>query len=344
MVFVTGASGLVGSHILIQLLKAGKKVRALRRPGSPVIQATKTLGRYHLENRLENQQEKNPNIQELQWVDGDLNDVHLLIEMLQNCTEVYHCAALVSFDPKDKELLFQTNAVGTENMVNAALAAGIKKFCHVSSVATLGSSEKEISEESPWKSSPETSIYAISKYAAEREVFRGMEEGLPSVIVNPSIILGPGNWKTGSSQLFSRAHKGMKFFTAGSSGFVDVRDLAAIMVKLMNKNTFGGRFIVSAENLTYKNFFDLLCSALNRPVPAIEAGQVLSILAQKAEQFRSSLLNEKPLLTRETVRTALKQKRYANAKIKSELGFEFMPIQKTIEETCRLFQSDLLSA
>lgn len=236
LILVTGGTGLVGTHLLFDLCKSGKRIRALKRIGSDVANVKKVFSYYssNVDELLKN----------IEWVDVDLMDVYSLLDAMEGITEVYHCAAMVSFDSKHETEMMKINVEGTSNMVNAALEKGIKKFCHVSSIATIGRAEhiSLSTEETFWKSSPDHSNYAISKYAAEREVWRASEEGLDVVIVNPSLIIGAGNWQQSSSIFFEKGFKGMKYYTEGSNGFVDVRDVVTLMIRLMNsdKNRYGG--------------------------------------------------------------------------------------------------------
>jgi len=253
---------------------------------------------------------------------------------------VYHCAALVSFLPADKRRLMQVNARGTANVVNAALEKKIRKLCHVSSIAALGRPENQadlIDETLVWKTSRNNSVYAVSKYAAEREVWRGSAEGLDMVIVSPSIILGVAGASQGSSRIFNTVREGLKFYPPGKNGFVDVRDVVKAMILLMKSNIRNERFIVSAVNLEYKRLFELIAEAMAKPAPAIRVSPLLSGVAWRLEMARSVFTGKKPLITRETARTAIQQYEYSNEKIKNAMGFKFTPIEETINHFCRIF-------
>lgn len=333
MILVTGGTGLVGSHLLYDLAKTGKKVKALKRAGSDTKVVLKTFSYYS--------DQAKELFAHIEWVEGDIMDYFSLLEALKDVTEIYHCAAKVSFSPKDQETMLKTNVEGTANMVNAALEKGIRKFCHISSIATLGKSEKEeITEESYWKSTGENSVYSLSKYAAEREVWRAAEEGLPVIIVNPAIILGPGNWNQTSSNLFKRAHQGILFYTNGGSGFVDVRDVSKAMLQLMNSELINERFILSSENYPFKQFFDLLHEQLGKEKSSIHASSFLSAVAWRAEKIRTTFTGKPSLITKETARAANRKSFYSNGKIKA-LGYSFIPIEQSIKDTCKLFLTDL---
>ena len=230
MVFVTGSTGFLGAHLIYHLLSKGKHVRALKRETANLL----------LFNRIFSFYQSSPQLLpgKLEWVDGELSNVGLLDELISdNITEIYHAAAKVSFQPQDKTEMIRTNITGTANLVNAALNKNIRKLCHVSSIAAIGRGEnqKPIDENTLWKASRRNSTYAISKYGAEREVWRGMEEGLPAVIINPSVILGPGEIKSGTGKMISVVLKGLKFYSRGCNGFVDVRDVVKIMQQLTRK-------------------------------------------------------------------------------------------------------------
>jgi nucleoside-diphosphate-sugar epimerase len=338
MIFVTGGTGLVGSHLLVRLSNLGREITALKRSSSDLHSVKKIFKLYasHPEEQFS----------AIQWVEGDLNDVIFLEETLNGIDEVYHCAAIVSFHPSFKRDLFLVNIQGTANLVNAALKANVKKFCHVSSVGALGSADPPamIDEQTIWKNTGRNSVYGISKYGAEREVWRGIAEGLNATIVNPSVILGPGNWESGSSELFSLVWRGLKFYTRGTKGFVDVRDVAESMVLLMDNNRFGERFLISSENLNFRQLFGYIAGSIQRNPPTIEAKPWIGAIAWRLMTLKGLLTGTKPAITRETVRTANSQSLYSSAKIIRELGFTFIPVEKSIQEIGQLFMKDHISA
>lgn len=334
MILVTGGTGLLGSHLLYDLVKSGKRVRALKRSNSNIADVQRTFS-YYINNSDEL-------FSEIEWVDGNVLDIFSLLDAMEGVDEVYHCAAIVSFSQKNQEELLKININGTENTINAALEKGIKKFCHVSSVAALGKeeNESEIIEETFWKSSPENTVYSISKYGAEREVWRGVQEGLNVVVVNPSIIIGPGNWKKGSSNMFHTAYNGNKYYTYGATGFVDVRDVSKAMISLMESSIKNERFIVSSENIHYQHFFDLVHEELGIRKPYLKAGKILSEIIWRMEKARSFITGLDPLITKETARTAHKKSCFSNKKIRKALEFEFIPMEQSIKDTCKLFLQD----
>lgn len=336
MILVTGGTGLVGTHLLYDLTRSGKKVRVIKRANSNVSNVKKVFSYYtsDSESLLKN----------IEWVDADLLDVYSLMDVMEGVEQVYHCAAMVSFEKKHQAEMMKINVEGTANMVNAALEKGIKKFCHVSSIASIGRAERGgvTSEETPWKSSPENSNYSISKYGAEREVWRASEEGLNVVIVNPSLIMGGGNWTQSSSNMFTKAFKGIKFYSEGTNGFVDVRDVAAIMIKLMESDISSQRFLLNGENASFKHYFDLIHAAFGKPKPSIKAGKFLTGFAWRAESLRALLTGSPPLITRETSLSANRKSSFSNEKfLKVFPDYKFISLEQSIKDTCALYLNDL---
>lgn len=334
MILVTGGSGLVGSHLLFELAHSEVKIRALKRYKSNTLDTLKVFKYYSAK--------ADELFSKIEWVDGDLLDIFSLYDALDGITKVYHCAAMVSFNADDKNQILKTNVNGTSNLINAALDKNIAKFCHVSSIAAIGKPENGgiITENFFWKYTKNHSIYAVSKYNAEREVWRGIAEGLDAVIVNPSIILGPGNWNKGSSQMFSTVWNGLKFYTKGVNGYVDVRDLVKSMVLLMNSEIKNDRFIVSAENVDYQTLFILIAKGLNKNPPKYKAAKFLSEIVWRADKIKTILTNTKPIITKETARTANSKSFYSSQKLIDALNFSFTPLPHTIDHICKLFMGE----
>jgi dihydroflavonol-4-reductase len=332
MILVTGGTGLLGSHLLYKLTSSGKRVRVLYRNEEGKKAILKTFSYYAPTASLL--------LEQLEFVKGDVLDIFSLYDSLKDVSQVYHCAAMVSFAPKDASLMMQINVDGTSNVVNACLEMGVSKLCHVSSVAALGKAPKgeEVTEYTFWKASPENSVYSISKYASEREVWRGVQEGLNAVVVNPTVILGPGDWEKGSSNLFRSAQKGMKYYTHGVTGFVDVRDVATCMVQLMNNSITNERFLINSENIPYRKLFEIANTCFGKPIPSIPASPFLSEVVWRLEKIRSLFTGSNPLITSETTRAAHQQNYFSNAKIRSALNFEFIPIEQAIKDTCGLLK------
>ncbi len=327
MILVTGGTGLLGAQLLLDLSKADKQVRALKR-------ATSSM--YTVNNVFRNHAQL---LGAIEWIEGDITDPFAVDAAMKGVNEVYHCAAMVSFQPRDYTRMLKTNTDGTANMVNFALKHVIEKFCHVSSVAALGRSEVQsiVDENTFWKTSKRNSTYAISKYASEREVWRAMEEGLNAVIVNPSIIVGQGDWKSGSSQIFSQIYRSLKFYTKGVSGFVDVADVTRCMIELMNRNIFGQRFIINAENICWKDFLTDVAKALGKNPPSIYANKYLGEFAWRADALKRMLTGYKSLITKETARQGHMRSTYSNEKIRKAIDINFRPIREAVVEAANKF-------
>lgn len=314
MILVTGGTGLVGSHLINALLENGETVKALYRSEVPFLH-------------------KN-----LNWIQGDILDVVLLEEAMQDVQQVYHCAAIVSFQGSDVREMFKVNVEGTANVVNAALNMDVEKLCYVSSVAALGRIRNNvpIDEDMNWTEETSNSNYGKSKYYAELEVWRGVNEGLNAVIVNPVIILGEGDWMQGSSAIFRSAFKQFPWYTNGVSGFVDVKDVVKAMIALMKSNINAQRFILSEGNHTYKEIFSLIAKHFNKKPPYKEATKFLSGLVWRLEGIKGMFAGTKPLLTRETAATAQAMANFNNAKLFKFLpAFSYTPIEETIKRVCK---------
>lgn len=324
MILVTGATGFLGTELCRQLVKQGFSVRATKRSNS-VIRLT--------------DEEKN----KIEWVDADVNDVFAIEDAMRGCNKVYHCAAVVSFNPKAAAHMKYVNVKGTANVVNAALLNGVKKLLHVSSIASLGRSlgNDHLTEESRWEESKLNSRYSITKYESEMEVQRGIAEGLNAVIINPSVIIGTGNWQEGTAKFFADAWRGIPFYTKGVTGFVGVKDVAAVMIQLMESNISNQRFIVNAENITYQDFFNAVCDVLGKPHPRIHMPAWMGELAWRAEWLRSKITGTKPMAQKENVRVALTKFYYSSQKLIDATGYKFTPMKEVIEETGKEFLKQL---
>ncbi len=226
--------------------------------------------------------------------------------------------------------------------MQADIENNITKLCYVSSISALGNSENgnNIDEKCIWEPSEHSSGYSISKFNAEMEVWRGIEEGLNAVIVNPSVIVGPGNWKKGSSSLFNSVWNGFKYYTKGITGFVDVRDVAEIMIKLMNSDISSKRYILNSESFSFENVFKQIAKSLNKPKPNIYATPLLTGLAWRTEAIKCKILNKRPLITKETARSAHNTSYYSNKEIIDDLNHKFIPIDRSIEDISRIFLTD----
>lgn len=328
MVFLTGGTGLLGSHLLIELLKRGKSVRALKRQTSDLTNVKQIFSYYVGE-------QANTLFDSIEWVNGDINDITSLKTIMADCDEVYHCAGYVSFYRKDFEKLMKINKEGTANLVNISLASGVKKFSYVSSTAAIGRDKKggEYTENSKWVTSVENSNYAVSKYSGEMEVWRGQEEGLNTSIVNPSVILGAGDWEEGSLTLLKNVKKGLKFYTEGVNAFVDARDVAFCMVELMEQNSFNNRFLTISENVCFRDLFFMIADELQVKRASIKVSPWLAGLAWRIESLKSAIFGIRPKITRETTRSAMSISKYSNTKITKEINHQFIPIAEAIKNS-----------
>ncbi|MFN6040224.1 MAG: NAD-dependent epimerase/dehydratase family protein, partial [Bacteroidota bacterium] len=334
MVLVTGASGFLGSHILSLLLKKEKKIIALKRSQSTLEYSKQILFYYNLE--LEN----NPNII---WEEADLNDFFSIQEIFfrHKITEIYHCAGLISFEKKDYEALHFINQRGTAYLIDLALENKVSKVCHFSSVSAFATTKKEeiISETNKWKFSNKITSYGLSKYGGEREVWRGIQEGLNAVILNPSIIIGPGCWDRGSGKIISSASKGFKFYTPGGSGVVDVRDVTNIAFTLMERNIFSERFVLNSENLSFKEIFTLANKEFGHKDPKIKINSLSYRIAYYMERALSIFTGKKPILQHEFLKSGFSETKYSSDKIKKLLDYKFISASETFNWTCSFHTS-----
>jgi dihydroflavonol-4-reductase len=313
MILVTGGTGFLGSHLLRKLVNAGMPVRALYRAEVP--QQVKDIA-----DRIE-------------WVKGDVMDIFALEDALVGVDKVYHCAGVVSFRPGDEQRIMKVNAEGTANVVNMALDAGVSKLLHVSSVAAIGRVKTGIvlTETVEWQDSPNNSRYSESKHLAEMEVWRGIAEGLPSVIVNPATILGSGYWEDGSGALIKNAWKEFPYYTKGINAFTDVEDVATLMVRLMESDIVAERFIIANDNLSYYDLFREMAEQLGKRPPHKEVKPWQAELIWRVEAIRTKLTGKKALITKETARTAQQQVFYSSEKVQKAFpDFKFTPLKETI--------------
>lgn len=321
-ILISGATGLVGSYLTRFLYQQGyRNIRAMRRSNSNMsLVGTVT--------------------KDVEWVEGDILDPLFIKEAMQGISIVFHCAALVSFESRLAPALFRTNVEGTANMVNAALEAGIDQFIHVSSVAALGRGRNKqiISEETPWERSPWLTNYAISKFQGEQEVWRGEAEGLPVSILNPSIILGGGDWDRGPSRFFPLIGKGWRLYPTGNSGFVDVRDVVRLLVLLMEEYKTGRRYIANADHLSYRAFFAQIARQLGQKPPDVPVRPWMSGVAWRLSALFTRLSGRRTFLTRETARQSGRTHYYDNSRSLEELTFSYRPLAETIRETAALYQ------
>jgi len=329
MVLVTGGTGLTGSHLLLHLLENGEIVRAVFRDDNS-IQKTKSLFNLHNKSHM---------FEKIEWHQSDITDVPALELAFMDIDYVYHCAGLISFDPNDEEKLRKTNIEGTSNIVNLCIANHIKKLCHVSSIAALGdlkANEKFYSEETEWNPEKPHNDYAISKYGAEMEIWRGQQEGLEIVIINPGVILGAGFWNAGSGEIFSLVKKGLKFYTMGTTGFVNVKDVIVLMHKLMNSNVTGERIIAVAENISFRDILYNIADAMKVKRPDTYAKPWMSSLAWRVDWLVSKISGSKRRLTQDDSHALHTTTMYSNEKAQRLFNFEFTDVKTSVKEIVKL--------
>ncbi len=316
MILVTGATGFLGAELIKQLTEQQIAVRAIKRSSSKIPALL-------VENSL------------VDWYVADLNEPETLADAFQDITKVYHCAALVSFNSKDKKELFKVNIEGTANVVNLCADNNIR-LLHVSSVAALGNAKKGelITEKDFWEYSAHPQHYAISKYEGEMEVWRGIAEGLDAVIVNPSIIIGKNTGYAGSGAIFKLVKNGLKFYTDGATGIVDVEDVAKCMILLMNSDITAERFTLSADNLIYKDLFAKIANAFAIKAPAIEAKPWMLGVAWRMAKLAAVFTGKAPALTKDAARSSFNFSYYSNQKIIAALNINFKPVNQSIFEVC----------
>ena len=317
MILVTGATGFLGAELTHQLTAQNLKVSALKRSTS----------------KIPNLLKDNPLIE---WIVADINDPEDLSDAFKNITHVYHCAAFISFNPKDKNKLLKINIEGTSNIVNLCLENNVR-LLHVSSIAALGDAKKDaqITEKDFWEYNANVHSYAISKYEGEMEVWRSIAEGLDAVIVNPAVIIGKNAGFTGSGAIFKLVKDGLKFYTNGATGIVDVEDVAKAMILLMNSEISDERFTLSAENLNYKDFFTQIANGFDIKPPNKEAKPWMLGIAWRAAKLASIFTSEPPALTKDAAKSSFNLSYYSNEKVKNAINFSFKPLAQSIQEVCQ---------
>jgi len=335
MNLITGATGIVGAHLALQLLKKGEPVKAIKRPSSDINKTLKLFSYYTV----------NPKVlfDQIQWIDADICDIYSLLDALDGVDTVYHCAGFVSFNPKHRRDLHKINVEGTANVVNACLEKQVKALCHVSSIATLQNPDitENIDESVYWKSSPQASDYAISKYNGEREVWRGIEEGLQAVIVNPGVIISAGHWNQSSGKIIHNCYNGTSFYTNGSTGTIDARDVVSCMIQLRQKQQFGHRYVLTENNHTFKEIISTYQTHFGKKAPHIDAGKWLLKLAAFADRLSCWFTGKERRLTPAAVHAALEKNTFNNQKIKNTLNYQFIPLQDSASFVCKAYLNDL---
>jgi dihydroflavonol-4-reductase len=322
MILVTGGTGFLGSYLLQHLVEKGMAVRAIRRSHKAIPWIAPAI------------------IEKVEWVDGDILDVVALQEAMEGVDTVIHSAAIVSFVKKDRKEMYQVNVDGTANVVNMALEKGIKRLVHISSVAALGRTAGggHVTEEKKWETSKVNTHYAISKYKAELQVWRGIAEGLDAVILNPSTILGYGDWHSSSCAIFRNVYEEFKWYSPGINGFVDVDDVARATIALMESGINEQRYIVNGATWSFKQLQDTIADNFGKKRPSKATTPFLMAVAWRLEKIKSLFSGKRPLLTKESARVAQSKTWFENDKIRRDLpGFSFTPLEETIKKACEKY-------
>ncbi len=324
MILVTGGTGLTGSHLLLYLSRKGERVKAIYRTKQS-LNKTKSLFKYY-------SVEPDKLWQQIDWVQADITEITSLEPVFDGVTQVYHTAAKVSFKPRDKEILMQTNVEGTANLLHLSIENKIQKFLHVSSIASLGTYENPITEKTHWNWKEKHSDYAVSKYLSEMEVWRAGQEGLQVVIINPSVILGAHFRDNGIGKIITKVNNGMRFYPPGGNGFVDVWDVVRIMTALMNKNVANQSFIISGYDKTYKELLSAMAISSGKESPKHKLPRFMAEIVYWTgkifgKAFSKSMLN-----------TLFQHPHYSSQKIIDELDYVFIPFQASIQNLIEQYQ------
>lgn len=335
MILVTGGTGLVGSHLLATLVKTNDNVRAIHRAKSN-IDAVKHVFSYYFDA-------VDDYFSKIEWVEADITDVSSLKAAFDGISYVYHAAAVVSFNPDDYFAMRKINIEGTANIVNFCIAQSVRKLCYVSSVAAVGKAlnDEMIDEKCEWNSENSNYGYAITKFGAEMEVWRGTQEGLDAVVVNPGVILGGGFWNVGSGQIFKKVYGGLSFYTEGITGYVDVRDVVDVMIQLMHSAVINERYILVSENWSFKELFSTIADEFKMKKPSIKITKFISSISWPIFKVLSFFTGKPPILTKTSAKSIHKDNLYSNKKITETCGVEFRSLEDSIKYNTKLYQSDL---
>lgn len=321
MIVVTGANGLLGSHVLRKLVAENQRVIALRKPGSDLS----------LVSDLKN----------VEWREADVLDAEELLTAFDGASTVIHVAGFVSFNPRMRDRLFSVNETGTRHVVNACLSKNISQLIHISSVAALGRQKgfPHINENSKWQESELNSDYAESKYKAELEVWRGHEEGLKVAIINPSIILAPADINRSSAKFFHYAMQEKKFYTDATINYVDVRDVVDVIWHVYSSGNYGERYIVNAGHVSFLELISKIAQRLNKQPPSVKLSANLVSMLATLEDLRSRITGSEPLITRESAKVAKENFYYSSAKAIEKFGLRFKTLETTLDWCCAHYKA-----
>ncbi len=335
MILVTGGTGLVGAHLLYHLIASDENVRAIYRSENKIESVKNVFSLYTDNEKL---------FSKIEWFKADITDVPSMIPAFIDVKKVYHCAALISFNPKDYREMRKVNIHGTAIIVNLAIDAKVEKICFVGSIASIGDSIKNtvVTEENEWNKEKDNSGYSITKFGAEMEIWRASQEGVDVVIVNPGVILGSGFWKTGSGKLFAQVYNGFKYFTEGITGFVGVKDVVKSMILLMNSEIKNERFILVSENKSFKEIFFLIADAFGKKRPFKKVKPWQTNLFWRFSGVLSKVTRKEPLISKYSAKSAHSISIYSSEKIKKALNFEFQKIEDVVKTACKNYPTSSL--
>lgn len=332
MILVTGGTGLVGSHLLYHLALENDNIRAIYRTKSSLEKVKNVFSNYTSDAYL---------FDKIEWFEADITQVPIMIMAFKDVIHVYHCAAFISFNPKDYREMRKVNIHGTAIIVNLAIDANVDKLCFVSSIAAVGDGKSEgdiITEESEWNKELDNSGYSITKFGAEMEVWRASQEGIDVVIVNPGVILGSGFWNSGSGKLFSQVYNGFKYYTEGITGFVSVQDVVKPMIQLMNSDIKNERFILVSENKTFKDIFFSIADAFGKKRPSKSIKSWQTAFFWRVAWLLSKITGKEPLLSKYSARSAHSISKYSSKKIEQQLNYNFEVVEDSIQKICEKFK------
>lgn len=326
----------MGSHLLLDLIMAGKKVRAIYRTKGSLEAVKRVFAYTHPET------EANELFKRIEWLKADITDVPSLKNAFEDVDRVYHCAAMVTFDTSKDNQLRKVNIEGTANVVNFCIRNNVKKLCHVSSIATfdLKPGEQEITETSFWNKELNHSMYAITKYGAEMEAWRASQEGVPVVMVNPGVIIGPGFWNSGSGKIFKEVNSGLDYYIPKTTGFVGVWDVVQVMQLLMDSPVKNEEFILVSENLSFREIFKMTAEGLNKPAPSKRLKKWMIFSGWLWQEVSGMFTDKEKQLDSRSSITLYEDTFYSAEKLKTALNYSFEPVEKVIDRTSKLFRKE----
>lgn len=335
MDFVTGATGMLGAHLILILLKKGRQIRALKTKHSD-IEKTKQILSFYSDDYINL-------FSEIEWVDGDLLDYNSVVNALKDVDTVYNCASLIPIKLGNRAQMIEDNANAARNLAMAAKDNNIKYFCHVSSIDALGEEQdefKEITENSQRNPKGKYSAYSQAKFMAEMEIWKAINEGLPAGIINPSVILGPGDWQKGTPQIFDAVNKGLKHYVDGVTGFVGVKDVVACMLQMTKEKITGQRFIVNSQNFSCSSLLELTAKYLGVKPPKRKISNILLKIVQTGSYIKAFFLKKRATITTDFINKVTGFHLYSNTKSKGRLIADYKAIDLVLEEICQIYKKD----